>query len=386
MSEQVENVDINNPEHVAGDLGFPTERTFVTDATSALGLDSSLKDILKYEQEKVAGFNPPEQINLNLGQETAAEPEPEATETPEPEPETEPVTEPEATETPEPEPKPEPESPEPKAELEPQKYNLHGREYTEEELSALVEKALAPAPETKPVEKAEPEKTPEQAQEELRNQEIEYLKQTGDRIATDDLLSDEDVEDILVGGAKAVETFKRFAKDTAARAVLEARKSIYNELNPVLADLTSKVTPVIQQTAELEKYTTSQMFNQRHPEFQQAGQMELAVHMAEEMTKQFPEHVSKMSREQFVDEVARQADSVVAHEFKRWYPNSESNWKDHIKVSNQPEPEAPVAEPEAPVAEKAKPAPRPKPPATSSPRISGGQPENWHKKTANSLV
>jgi len=93
-----------------------------------------------------------------------------------------------------------------------------------------------------------------------------------------------------------------------------------------------------------------------------------------------------MSREQFVDEVARQADSVVSHEFKRWYPNSESNWKDHIKVSNQPEPEPTVAEPEAPIAEKAKPAPRPKPPATSSPRISGGQPENWHKKTANSLV
>ena len=394
MAENEDNIiDINNPEHQSGVFDFVQERNFVTDAGNALGLETNIKDIIQFEQDKANSFNPPNAIVTTSAPAPESEPEPEA------EPEaaeesTEKVAEqqtPKTEETPKAEQEAEPEKPEPVAEEkpEPQKYKLHGREFTEEELNQLVNKALAPQPEQKPAEPEKEEAPPEPTAEEIAEAETKFRQTLSEKIQTDHLVSDKDVEDILVGGDEARERLQQFAKNLTALAVLETRKSIFAELNPVLADISNKVTPVLQQTQDLEKYQMTQMFTQRHPEYAEAGQMDLAAEIATQLQQQYPKEVQAMSREQFADEVARQADKVVDQEFKRWYPNSEGSWKDHLKSKSQPEPEPVVEKPAeetaapAPVAKKA---PKPKPPATSSPRIVGGQPEDWHKKTAGSLV
>lgn len=398
MAENEDNIiDINNPEHQSGVFDFVQERNFVTDAGNALGLETNIKDIIQFEQDKANSFNPPDAVVTT----SAPEPEVEEAETEETTEEVaeQQTSETEETSTAEPEAeaqaeKPEPvaeEKPEPVAEEkpEPQKYKLHGREFTEEELNELVNKALAPQPEQKAAEPEKEEAPPEPTAEEIAEAETKFIQTLSDNITTDHLVSEKDVEDILVGGDEARERLQQFAKNLTALAVLETRKSIFAELNPVLADISNKVTPVLQQTQDLEKYQMTQMFTQRHPEYAEAGQMDLAAEIATQLQQQYPKEVQAMSREQFADEVARQADKVVDQEFKRWYPNSEGSWKDHLKSKSQPEPEPvvekPAEEPAAP-APVAKKAPKPKPPATSSPRIVGGQPEDWHKKTASSLV
>ena len=372
-------VDINNENHVQGGFDFGLERAFVTDASKALGIEGSIKDILDYEQNKANRFQPKETIEQISRPDPEPDPEPVAEEESEPEPAIEDKPEPVVDEKPEPKPKPEP--------VEPTKFKFQGREYTEEELADLVAKANAPRQELKEEKVEEQPKPVEPTPEEIAAKEQEFLKVVQGKINGEDFLTDDDVENVLVGGEKALETLRNFAKQTAAKAVLEARKSIYNELNPILSDLHNKVAPVIEQTQNLEKYTTTQIFNQRHPEFVEAGQLDLATEIANQLVKTYPEQVGKMSKEQFVDEVARQADRVVQNDFKKWYPTAEGTWKDHLKAQKTPQPEEPqITEPVVEEKPVAKQVPKPRPPASSSVRITGGQPEDWHKKTASSLI
>ncbi len=56
--------------------------------------------------------------------------------------------------------------------------------------------------------------------------------------------------------------------------------------------------------------------------------LDRARQVAEELYRRYPQQVSRMSAEQFVDEVARQTDIILTNEYKRWNPSATTTWRD----------------------------------------------------------
>lgn len=421
MPEEV-TIDTSNLDSAADSLGVDPNRAIITDAAAALGLDEPISVSLKRAQDKSNSWNPPS---------TAAKDDfmPPAPKLPEPEDQTDPSAAPEPKPTegddpedqtdppaaPEPEgPKPSEDPPEPKdpekkddppATPDPTKVKVGDREYTQEELQELVNKANQSQLPTKDPDKPEdPPKPKELTPEEVAQREQAFIAEQAAKLDFKDVVKDDDIEALLVGGEKAVDTLSKVMKETTARAILEARRSIFAEVGPYLQNLESQVRPVIEQTQQLDTYTTTQLFEHRHPEFKEAGQMDLVRSMGEEIAMRYPEQVRKMTREQFVDEVARQVDPVVQQDYKRFHPSADGSWKDFFKGLKNPlkqdVPPAPTGvtttptEPKTPPAPKTPDAsppepqtpPKPKPPAASNTRLIGGKPLDWHKKTAQELA
>lgn len=373
-------------------------RISLDNASEALGL-GPIDEILNHEHSRLNRYIPPATATIEpVESKPAEQPTPEPPK-PADKPSEEPApSKPEDDETPGEDPKPaeptkpvEEPAPVPEPPKAPEKIKVGDKEYTPHELEQL----LAPKPaEEKP--KEEPPAPKEPTPEEIAQREADYLQKVSTGLNMASVLSPEDVETLLIGGQEALPVVDKLVKQTVAHAVLQARKSIYEELNPVLGQLTQQVAPMVQQTEQLERFTTQQLFNTRHPEFGEAGQLDLAAQVAEEMSRRYPDQVRRMSREQFVDEVARQTDELVQADFQRWYPGTQGTWKDHVRSQKQaptgagatppktppPPPVVPVAEPQPAVPKPAK----PKPPVGASPGAAGKPPGDWQREVAQSLT
>lgn len=389
-------IDINNPEAAAGNVAVTVQEPVRMTAQAALGLDEPVSVSLERGVSSLKRFLPPETAGL------PDPPKPE--EPPKPADPAPPADPPKADEPALPEPPDKPAEPAatPKADepappakaVDPGKVTVDGREYTHAELAAIVAKANSPQPAQEPPKppKAETPKPPEPTKEEIAAREAEFVSKVMDNVNVAGAFTKDDVETLLVGGEEALPVVEKLLRTSIGRAVLEARRSIYDEINPIFEQLSGQVTPIAEQTRQLERYTTTQLFNERHPEFTEFGHLETATAVAEQLIQMFPEKVANMTREQFVDEVARQTDGIVQQDFKRFHPKAEGSWKEHFKAAqNPPAPETPPgAETPAAPAEPAKPAeppkPKPKPPAAASPSLVGGKEASWHKKTAASLI
>jgi hypothetical protein len=420
MADELTNVVPQDPAPVAAPavpspetLGGPSLDSLVAtalpdgarlSAKDALGLDDSPRELLKQPHEKMVKQMPAEQMPRDAQGRflpaAAAPVKPKrsgrpVTPTPAPA-----APAPAATPTPalvkpaDPAPAPAPAAP-PK----PAKVKVGDKEYTEAELAELVSKAQArpapvpaPAAPPKPADPAPKPPTPE----EVRAAEDKWIAAQTPALRAPTLTKDE-VEAVLVGGDDGLKAFTSILQRTQAHAVLEARKSIYAELVPVLENLRTTVQPLAASNQQLEELATETAFVQAYPEY--SGQhLETAREIARLMVEQYPDQVSRLTRQQFVAEVDRQASQILEREFKQWYPAYEGSWKDWQKAQAKGTPPpaatpatAPAAAPlpgtlvpaAAPVAPAA---PRPKPPAGNSPGAVSGVGKDWQKGVAGSLL
>lgn len=268
----------------------------------------------------------------------------------------------------------EPAVPEPVAA--PAKIKIGDKEYTPEELVAenkrladAAAKPAAPAAPKEPVAPVEPPPSPE----ELKKRETEFIARTAPEMEAP--ITEEELDLILAGGKDAVKTFAAIRQRDMAVAVLRARKDMAGILNPIFAELFKTVKPIAQSHADVTRYNVETQFLAKHKDF--APHVETARQVAEELLKRFPEQVSKLSQEEFIDEVARQTDVILANDHRKWFPEAGGNWR-----TKAAEAAVPVAAPVPPAA----PARVVRAPAPASPQ---GQPAGgampWNKAVAQSL-
>lgn len=129
-----------------------------------------------------------------------------------------------------------------------QKIKLGDKEYTEAELQALI------APKPQPAKPAEPAKvteekvrTPEEIaaeRAELKKKDTEWVAATAQHVDVN--LDEKSVDTILAGGPEAVAAMVALLKNNAAQAVLMARKSLLNDLDPVLKGIRDVQQPMIE--------------------------------------------------------------------------------------------------------------------------------------------
>lgn len=130
------------------------------------------------------------------------------------------------------------------------KIKIGDKEYTEEELKALVSvkptaaPAQTPAP-VAPATESKPRTAEEIAAEkaELKKKDSEWVTATAQHV--DVTLDDAAMEKILTGGPEAVKEMVSLLKTNAAQAVLMARKSLLADLDPVLKGLRDVQQPII---------------------------------------------------------------------------------------------------------------------------------------------
>jgi hypothetical protein len=275
----------------------------------------------------------------------------------------------------------------------PAKIKIGDKEYSVEELTALLNQKQQPArPEAAPAPQAAPPAVKSQTPEEIATLENEFIAQLSAGIP-DVQLTEEALEKILVGGKEGIATLNGLLKGVAARSILEARKSIYAELNPVVSQLSQQVSPLIQNNQQLERHATEMAFVTRFPEYS-GENLGTARYVAEQLVEKYPQAVAQMDREQFLEEVNRQADKIIAEDFKRWHSSFNGTWKDWSKSQSAPPTTAPAPTTAAPTlppaatipAKPAAPKPTAKPPSSNSPGNVTGAPKDWQRGVAGSLA
>lgn len=299
----------------------------------------------------------------------ATEPAPTPTPAPAPAPEPpKPATEPAPTPTPTPAPAPAPEPTKPEA-----KIKIGGKEYTQAELEqALKDRAAQPAPApAAPTPAPEPPKPP--TAEEVQKAESDWTKGFVEREKLSFSPTADELETILNGGEDAAKLFGQKLVDAAAKAVLLARKSIYNDLNPLLSQMQNNLTPVVRSQQEVEMIAAEQQFLAAYPDYKE--HLSTVREVAQALLTQYPEQCAKMTREQLAAEVERQSSRILQENFAKW--NKTGTWKDAGKAPAAAPTPAPAAAP-TPVV----PAPSANSPAATP---AASAPGNWHKSTAKDL-
>jgi hypothetical protein len=286
----------------------------------------------------------------------------------------------------------------PAAPAAPAKIKVGNKEYTQEELEKALNQpatppaaSAAPAAQTPPAAPAKPEPTPEEIAQAQSNWVSEFIKDEKLSIG----IAENEMEVLLSGGKDAVALFTNKMNEAVGRAVLLARKSIYTDVNPKMAEIEQLLQPLVHQNVQLEYIATKQAFLAKHTDF--APHVSTADSVAKAIVEQFPEQVRKMTREQFIDEVAAQTDRILQRNYKEWNPSATDTWRDHAKrVAAGSAPATPATPPATPAAQ-AQPgatppatpaAPKIQPPSANSPAgiPAGGATPNWHKDVAKSLA
>jgi hypothetical protein len=264
----------------------------------------------------------------------------------------------------------------------PAKIKVGGKEYTEEELASLLEKQnTPPAPAPAP---AEPPKPAEPTEEQVKAATAQYKAE----VAKSFDISEEQINAFLGGGPEAVQA----ARDLLAESFVKVRQSIFAEVNegliPGLQRMQGDLTVLMQGHQQIAQYETEQVFLKQHPEF--AQHVDRARDVAKLLLETYPEQCRKMTREQFIGEVARQTDNILTAEYKHWYPTATGTWRDLNKAAAAPAAPAPApaGTPAATPNGATPPAAPPPvaPPAANPPAAAPTAPAaNWHKSTAASL-
>ncbi len=278
----------------------------------------------------------------------------------------------------------------------PAKVKVGSKEYTEEELAAILAQKEAPpvapaAPAPAAAQPADVEPTPEQIAAETKA----WVENASQHIPVE--LTEQQVETILGGGKESVAMVAGLLKNTGAHAALTAQKSVLGILNqsllPGLKKLREQHEQVFANYQQLQRYEVQAQFVAKYPEF--VPHADRARSVAESLIAQYPEECAKLGTEGFIQEVAAQTDRILSVEFKRWNPNFNGTWKDYAKQTAAPAPTAPpvsaVAAVGAPTAVPASPAapaiPPVQPPAANLPTNAPSLPSrSWHQQTASSLI
>jgi hypothetical protein len=241
-----------------------------------------------------------------------------------------------------------------------QKIKIGNKEYTETEIqllqqnNELLQRALAapksaeaPTPTPEPVQRAfTPEQQAERVQQ-LRAQEAEWVNNNMKHIELDPV-SEDMLENILNGGPDALTAFQELRQRDAARAVLIARKSIYEEMGPVLDRIEASQQPLHQYHQQVQEQHAARMFSEAYPDLNEYH-MPLVTQVAQRLISQYPEEVSKLTLPEFIDELARQTEHNLNKNAKVLGFES---WRDTPKFTTPADVQrkSPAAQAPAPVA------------------------------------
>lgn len=312
----------------------------------------------------------------------------------------EPPKPPAAPATPPPAPAPAPEPPKPAEPAppvpapapEPRKVKIGDKEYTEAELAAIVQKQDQQPPAQPPAPPAPPEAPKVPSPEEIAKAEAEWVSARAQEFKYD--VTEEQVERVLEGGKEGAEAFKAILSNVYAKAVLEARKSIFGDLQQDFAGINQMaqvVQSLVQERQALQQYTTEQLFVQEYPEFK--DNLDIAREVGQFIVKNYPAQVAQMGQAEFIKLVAKETDKQLLTLTRRVYPDFKyQTWKDYWKSRQTPAPEPPPAPstppPPAPVPQPAAPpVPPVRPPAANAPSapVWTGYSPDQHKSIAKSL-
>lgn len=191
----------------------------------------------------------------------------------------------------------------------PKKITIGGKEYTEQELEARLNPVPTPAA---PATAAPPADSPSGPSESVL-EEVKQLRNQWvvDRASTIDFepLDEDQLNTILDGGDGAVAAFNDIRRRDAARAMLETRLSLEADLNPLLQHIHNAMAPVLERERQLAEYQITTQFSNKYAEL--IPHEQTARKVAEQLTTQYPEETSKMTPDQFVDEIARQTENIL---------------------------------------------------------------------------
>lgn len=375
--------EIGSPEVVvAPDVAETMEAVTPTVPASALGLEST-RDFLEKAASKVRdrlpkpSVPPPKDFSKDLPPRDATTGK------------FQPKAAPKAAAPAEPADAPEVKPPAPAAPAAPAKIKVGGKEYTESELESLLNRPAAP-PAPAPVRQEAPPAPKGPTPEELAataKAEASYLQELTEKMGPG--LTEAEVDNILIGGAEGAARLNAALAKVAAKTRLETEKQVYASVNKQLEGIHEVLAPMLQQSAELERITLAQTFVQKWPEYE--SNLDMARAVAEELANRYPAQVKAMTRDQFLQEVERQTDTLAQADFKRWNPSYQGTWKDYMKAQKAPLAPAPAAAPAIPpqvIPTPPKPRlPTPKPPATNSPGAStAGLTPSFQRAVAASLL
>ena len=241
------------------------------------------------------------------------------------------------------------------------KVVVGGREYTIEEVQARLEeieraqRAPAAAPEP-----------PAPSAEELASAEQKWMSDYSTTLEAP--FTEDEVDTLLTGGEEAVQLMQNLRKRDIAYAVMQARKTVAEGLNPVLQQLFATVQPLAQHYESLQRYSVTQQYLTKYPEHK--NHLDMATQVAETLMQRYPKEFNALSDEQKMAEVARQTTQILDTQWKRF--NNAGIWRDASRPASAPVPPPP------PVA--------PKPLASNPPNASPATtPGNWQSSVAKSL-
>lgn len=273
------------------------------------------------------------------------------------------------------------------------KINVGGKEYTKAELEAKLAERSTPAPSTPAAQPTPAPAAPKPpTAEEIITNENSWVENFTKQSKINFAPSAEEMETILSGGEDAAKLLANKLNEVAARAVLLARKSIYEDMNPVLKRFEDSLQPVLASNSQVEAAAAEQVFFNSYPEFK--SHADTVRQVGEALLARFPAEMAAMTYEQKMKEVASQADRILQAQFKQWAPNSTGTWRDSTAAPAPVVTAAPAPTTAAPASVvTAAPAPTTaapaiKPPNANSPASipSGGATPDWSKSTAKSLV
>jgi len=271
----------------------------------------------------------------------------------------------------------------------PTRIKVGGKEYSEQELQKLIEKGSqsAPAPQQPTQPAAAPARSPEEDSRKTAQEEQAFIQEHSTRFQPP--LSEAEFETMLVGGKEGFAAFQKLIQTLGARSMLESRRTIYDDLTPVLAQIHETVQPLIQQHHLLQEHTTRALFASRHPDF--TPDIQQAESLARAYTAKYPNEVSAMGPEKFVDFIASVLDQQLQAEYLRWNPGATNTWRDHRKGASDPAqqaaqvPPVPAAQ-QSPKRQVKLPAPVANAPAGSAAGSKPLTPRDWQRGVAASLA
>ena len=272
----------------------------------------------------------------------------------------------------------------------PTRIKVGGKEYSEQELQKLIEKGAQPsqpAPQ-QPPQPATPPRAPEEDSRKTAQEEQTFIQEHSARFQPP--LSEAEFETMLVGGKEGFAAFQKLIQTLGARSMLESRRTIYDDLTPVLAQIHETVQPLIQQHQLLEEHTTRALFTSRHPDF--APDVQQAESLARAYTAKYPNEVASMGREKFVDFIASVLDQQLQADYLKWNPNATNTWRDYRKSLAEPAqqsqqiPPVPAAGQQQPKRQVKLPAPAANAPAGAAAGSKPLTPRDWQRGVAASLA
>jgi hypothetical protein len=131
------------------------------------------------------------------------------------------------------------------------------------------------------------------------------------------------MESILTGDKDGTALLAGKFNSVIAKAVMLARKSIYQEINPIIGSLQANLQPVLANAQQVEAATAEHQFFTAYPDFK--GHADTVRRVGEALLTRFPNECRAMTREALLQEVAAQSDRIIQAECDRFAPGK--NWR-----------------------------------------------------------